>query len=673
VSDSNIDAIQPMPDGRIWLGLDNNGVDILDPAGLRVAALRPDPTRPESALPKDYVNTFATSATGEVYLGTEQGLYRTDRAAHSVARIPVPRRDPSAPVWTLLRDESMLWIGGFDGLWGIDPGAGGTNSVVHPGTADGLTDQRVTVIARGEQGFLWIGTKNGLNRFDLASHAIERILPDPADPQSLPAGYITSLLTDRHGRLWVGTLGAGISVLQSRDARGRPRFRRIGSPDGLVNDFPNKLLEDREGNIWSSTDDGLAVIDPATFATHTFGRAEGVPISSYWVGAGAATPEGELLFGGVGGLTVVRPDRLSHWSYRPPVVVTDVRIGGKVIPAARFNGSGSSEPLIVTPDANSIAVEFSALDYSAPERNRYAYRLGGFDADWVEIEPTRRLAAYTNVPPGEYVLQLRGSNRDGAWSGTALSVPIRVLPAWYQTMAFRVAAALVALAVLATLIQGRTAFLNSRRRELEQQVIERTAELRESQRRLEQMAYFDTLTALPNRRMFIEDLRKLLADTRRQGGRFALLLVDLDRFKQVNDTLGHDAGDALLIEAASRLKAAVRKSDCIARLGGDEFAILLVQNPDSTDVEHVCRRITEGFESAVLLDRATVKTSTSIGVAMFPDHGTTQDSLYKSADLALYDAKRTGRNTWRWYRPEMEEGTLNIQLTQLLAHEPRRT
>jgi diguanylate cyclase (GGDEF)-like protein len=217
-------------------------------------------------------------------------------------------------------------------------------------------------------------------------------------------------------------------------------------------------------------------------------------------------------------------------------------------------------------------------------------------------------------------------------------------------MAFRIALTLAALALVAGLVQARTVYLRRSQRDLERQVVQRTAELRESQRQLEQIAYEDTLTALPNRRMFTEEFREMLMLARLQNQRFALLLIDLDRFKQINDSRGHDAGDALLIEAAIRLQAAVRKSDCVARLGGDEFGVLVPQNPAATDIESICHRIIESFVMPVPVTGVEVKSSASIGVAVFPDHGATLDSLYKSADVALYEAKRAGGNIWRWYR-----------------------
>ena len=649
ISDSDVDAILPMPDGRIWLGLGSKGVDVIDPAGARVAALRPDPLRPQTALPKDYINAFAASDDSDVYVGTEVGLYRVDRAARAAARVSIPQRDPTAQVWALLLDDNVLWVGGFDGLWAVQLD-GAKSPLSHAEAVSGLTDQRITVIARGEPGSLWIGTKNGLNRLDLKTHAIERILPEPANPEALAAGYITSLLTDPRGRLWVATFGGGVNILESRDAGGKPRFNRLGVAQGLNNDDADKLLEDSKHNIWVATDDGLAVIDEQTLAIRSFRRAEGVAISGYWVGSGAVTSQGEMLFGGAGGLTVIRPGRLTRWGYQPPVAITGIRIGGKLLSDGSVASNDASHPLEVSPGANSIAVEFSALDYSAPERNHYAYRLDGFDSAWIDTEASHRVAAYTNLPPGDFTLRLRGSNRDGAWSEKTLSLPIRILPNWYQTLMFRVALALTALAVVAALVQGRTVYLRRNQRDLERQVVERTAELRESQRQLEQIAYEDTLTALPNRRMFTEEFRELIMLARLQNQRFALLLIDLDQFKQINDSLGHDAGDALLIEAAIRLQAAVRKSDCVARLGGDEFGVLVSQNPAATDIESICHRIIESFLMPVPINGAQVKSSASIGVAVFADHGATLDSLYKSADLALYEAKRAGGNMWRWYR-----------------------
>lgn len=266
---------------------------------------------------------------------------------------------------------------------------------------------------------------------------------------------------------------------------------------------------------------------------------------------------------------------------------------------------------------NSFTVEFSALDYSAPELSRYAYQLVGFDRDWIQTDASRRLAAYSNLPPGDYPLLLRAARHDGAW--TEISLPLQVTAAWYQTPMFRVFAALAGLMALALLVQMlvqlRTVLLRQRQHELELEVQQRTAELRDSQRRLEQIAYFDTLTGLPNRRRFSDRFRSLLSRQGLQG--FALLLIDLDHFRQINDTLGHDAGDALLAEAARRLCAAVPQPDNVARPGGDEFAALMTV-ASSRDAEEICARIIASFVVPMTLGGTKVPAAVSIGMAVFP-------------------------------------------------------
>ena len=266
-------------------------------------------------------------------------------------------------------------------------------------------------------------------------------------------------------------------MLEARDAAGRPRFRRFGTVQGIPHENVNKLLMDKSGRIWASTDNGLTSIDPDNFMIRTFRRAEGVAIPTYWINAGDVTEQGDLLFGGVGGLTVVHPDRVTDWTYVPQVVVTDLRIGGKAIPVGQFSGSGATDSMIIKPDANSITVEFAALDFSAPERNRYAHKLEGFDADWVETDSSHRLASYTNLQPGNYKLRLRGSNRDGVWAETSLDLPIRVLPAWYQTSWFRLALAAGGVLLIIILVRSRTAYYRRRQEVLERRVEVRTSEL----------------------------------------------------------------------------------------------------------------------------------------------------------------------------------------------------
>lgn len=647
LSNENVHSVLVSKDGDVWLGAGDNGVDILDPAGARISQLRPKFGSSATSLPRAAVDAAVEAPGGTIFLGTEQGLYRTDLRGRNLARLAMPTTDPGAAIWSLLVNDQVLWIGGVDGLRMLDLHAGAKHGI-QIWNKGPLTDPRVTTIASSSPGQLWVGTVNGLNWVDTSFGKVERLLPDPKDPSSLSARWINTLASDRFGRLWVGTSGGGINVLVGRDAEGHPRFHHLGIVDGLPNDDINKLVTDQSGNIWASTDNGLASIDPNSFAVHALGYAEGGAVSNYWVGSGTVSPQGEVLFGGIGGFTIIRPSALTPRSNESPAVIVNIRVNGKRASAIRSDRDIASDLLDVAPNPASLLMEFSALNYSAPERVRYAYRLEGHDKDWIDTDAAHRIAAYTDLAPGTYVLRIRSSNPDGVWTDSRSPLLIRVRAAWYQTIWFRLAEIVLGLFLVTAIVHLRTQKLRYEQQQLELKIVERTAELEESRRELERIAYIDFLTGLPNRRMFSDAFNQTLARASRHSESFVLLLIDLDEFKSINDTYGHDVGDVLLAQVANRLRAVLRTSDTVARMGGDEFGILLAEDHDPSAIEGVCRRIFNNFATSIECGNVTLNARLCIGIAAFPLHGITTEALYKSADMALYEAKRAGGGTHRW-------------------------
>ena len=666
---TEISWIQPMPDGRLWLGTHKSGIDILDASGGRVGALRPDAAHPDAALPPDIVLAMAPAPDGGLFIGTKRGLYRADAHGRRVARVELAGRDPTASVWALLADGDTLWIGGqTDGLWRLDLKRGRAEPVTL--AAPGLSDQRVTVLARDarEDGVLWVGTRNGLNRVELASRAVTSWLPGPVQAGRLSAGFITALLTDPSGRLWVGSYGGGIDVLPAPEqgAQGDLAPRRLGPAQGLPDSTVNALLLDLQGRIWASTDNGLARIDPQTLAVLALRRAEGVVFPTYWTASAARTERGELLFGGGGGMTVVQPEKLQPWTYRPNVLVSDVKLGGQLVP-----GVADGAALTVAPDANNLAVEFSSTDFSAPERNRYAFKLEGYDMDWVATDATRRLAAYANLPPGDYRLRLRASNRDGQWGERELALPIRVLPAWHQTWWFRTGVVLALALALLTAVRLRTRLLRQRQRELEHKVRQRTAELEALHRTLEEKSVqlqmssvTDPLTGLHNRRFLGDHIEQDLAASQRRaqetlaaGGQpldtdSVFLLLDIDAFKRINDRYGHAAGDAVLVQFGARLRSVLRESDYLVRWGGEEF-LTVARDTDRVRAEELAERMRAVIAATPfeLEDGGQISVSCSVGFACMPfeperPQARSWQQVVNLADLGLYAAKRSGRNAW---------------------------
>jgi diguanylate cyclase (GGDEF)-like protein/PAS domain S-box-containing protein len=177
--------------------------------------------------------------------------------------------------------------------------------------------------------------------------------------------------------------------------------------------------------------------------------------------------------------------------------------------------------------------------------------------------------------------------------------------------------------------------------------------LKQSEHQLQKLAFYDSLTSLPNRALFNDRLSIALASAERQQSLIAVIYLDLDRFKYVNDTLGHPAGDRLLVEIGQRISRCIRTADTLARMGGDEFTILLTHLGSEADAVRTAERIVEVVGMPVQLGKETVYVGVSIGISFYPAHGQDAETLQKNADLAMYEAKEGGRSQYRVFSPEM--------------------
>lgn len=184
--------------------------------------------------------------------------------------------------------------------------------------------------------------------------------------------------------------------------------------------------------------------------------------------------------------------------------------------------------------------------------------------------------------------------------------------------------------------------------QMQEEIVEHLEELGRSRSALEHLARHDPLTSLPNRRFFFERLEHALAAARRSARPLAVIFVDLDHFKELNDSLGHSAGDRVLQAVANLLRSATRESDTVARLGGDEFVILIEQLDDPSRVAAVLHKLHERFQLPMLLDGHEVQVQASMGVSLFPRDGDDIESLVQQADRAMYTAKNAGRNTYSY-------------------------
>ncbi len=197
-------------------------------------------------------------------------------------------------------------------------------------------------------------------------------------------------------------------------------------------------------------------------------------------------------------------------------------------------------------------------------------------------------------------------------------------------------------------------------------------ERKQAEERIHFLAHHDALTELPNRFSLELRLEQALVDARRHGWHVAVLFIDLDRFKVINDTLGHHVGDLLLIEVARRFRAAVRESDMVARLGGDEFVIVLPDLENGDAAAHVALKIVSALLDPIRIDGHDLHTSPSVGISLYPDDGLDVDTVMKNADTAMYHAKALGRNNYQFFAEEMnraasERLSIEARLRQALA------
>lgn len=270
-------------------------------------------------------------------------------------------------------------------------------------------------------------------------------------------------------------------------------FVHYTEKNGLLNNFINGILEDEAGNLWLSTNKGLSQFNPDAGIFRNFDVSDGLQSNEFNRAAYYQCRHGEMFFGGINGLNMFFPTAIKDNSHLPPVVITDFKLFNKPVGLATNNKDAPLKEVIAATDEirlshkdNVFSFEFAALEYTAPEKNQYAYQMEGFDGDWIRIG-AKREAVYTNLAPGKYTFRVKASNNDGVWNETGTSLKVIITPPWWQTWWFR---GVSILAVLGLIVSGhrlRIAYIKARNRALEKEVAERKQAERELNKSREQL------------------------------------------------------------------------------------------------------------------------------------------------------------------------------------------
>jgi diguanylate cyclase (GGDEF)-like protein len=623
--------------GRLWAGT-NGGLSVFAPDGKLAHAWTQ-----HNGLSGVGVYAIAAATSGEVFAGTAPaGITRFAPDGRLLHGYGQASGLVAEQVNTLAFDlDNRLWVAAAGGCFrsraAANPGSDlKFDRISIPGIPRGAYYYDVKV-DRG--GVLWIASSSGLARFD---GSVWKVF---TKADGLKSDDLVSIAVGAD-EIWVAYRDAlGIARLQVRG--NKLQVTGFTQQNGLSSDLVYAIALDHKRRLWVSTDNGVVMYDPSLgdpAQWRHYGMEDGFAWDDGNDHALSVDQNDDVWVGTSRGLSRFAPSPYPIPDVASAVVLTSIQGVGQEYQAG--------DRPVLSRAQNSLIIQFSGLNFAEETRTRYRYRLLGSKSAWTDTRENS--VHFEGLPGGSYVFEVIAAGPNGIWSPVPAQFAFKVKRPWWLSWWF-IAACVLTVGLLASAFwRFRVRALVAQKEFLEQQVRDRTAELQESHRQLEEIAYYDVLTTLPNRRMFTEQCRSRLAISRRLGTPFALLLIDLDSFKQTNDSFGHDAGDAVLIGSSTLLKLAVRQSDCVARLGGDEFAILLISPLDPSGIEVVCARILKSLAAGIDFKDTMLKATCSIGVAVFPQDGDTQDRLYKAADLAMYEAKRLGGNRWSRYRPEME-------------------
>jgi signal transduction histidine kinase/ligand-binding sensor domain-containing protein/DNA-binding response OmpR family regulator len=501
LSQNSINALYRDDAGIIWIGTYKKGLCYYHKNIVKFPLYQHLPYDANS-LPYEDVNRFAEDAHGNLWIGTNGGgLFYYDRTRNTYTRYLHDDHNPNSPggnvIVSLWIDHTgKLWIGSYYG--GLDSYDG--HHFVHfrhdAANPASLNNNSVWEIYEDSHQRLWVGTLGGgLNSFNPQTNQFTHY-KDVISP------YISALMEDRQGNLWVGTAD-GIDVMDNNghfthysnlsnrnviclfeDSRGwiwvgtregldrfdpkTKSFKAFHREDGLPDNTVLNILEDNDHTLWMSTANGLSNLDCTLFRFTNYDESDGLQGREFNENAALKTKWGELIFGGGNGFNLFYPHAIAANTSVPPVVLTDLQIFNQSIQAGEtLNGRvllpqsiTETRSLTLKYRENVFSISFAALNYFHPEKNRYAYMLEGFNNNWLTTDGAQRTATFTNLDPGDYTFKVKASNNDGVWTPQPLELHIRILPPFWRTpLAF----VIYALLILAALLVARRLTLERER------------------------------------------------------------------------------------------------------------------------------------------------------------------------------------------------------------------
>ena len=448
-SANNIRAIFEDDAGQLWFGTDGDGLKRYDLRSGRFTYHGKGIAKAFGAgeAQRVSVEALARGSAGRIWFASNLGIGLIDPESGTIVPLPeqLSRESQAAErgrrALILARDGS-LWFGTHSsGVTRFVPRDQSWKTWTHrDGDPASLSHDQVLALREDSRGRIWVGTLDGLNVIDPRDGSLRVLRHDPTDSRSLSGNIVRAIHESADGSFWIGT-HSGLNHLGEL-GEGAPRFRRYLTRDGLPDATVYGILEDAMGRLWLSSNRGIASFDRTTSTFRQFSIKDGLQGLEFNGGAFLALRDGQLAFGGVNGVNLLAPATVAASRFAPPVVITEIRVGKA---GATKNLTGQA--IEIAQDERVMHLEFAALDFTAPQRNRFRYRLDGFDEHWVEAG-TRHDATYTNLDPGHYQFRVQASNHDGYWNEAGTQLAIVIKPAWWNSLPMKVVYSLIGLLVL---------------------------------------------------------------------------------------------------------------------------------------------------------------------------------------------------------------------------------
>ncbi len=415
-------------------------------------------------------------SAGIFWLSNISTLIRLDPETGSGTVIPVMERSrgsffPYDSTHAILSGPSgELWLCNTRSLRRFDRRSG----IFEHYSLPALPIERVNALYQGDPGAFWIATQNGLLHFNASTGSWRWYNPESGGAASFPYRHLTSLLPDpeRPDRyLWIGTGGDGLVRFDLMNGT----YKGFSMDDGLPNNFIYGILADDSCKLWMSTNHGLSCFDPLTGSFSNYDQSHGLQSNEFNYRSYHRSPDGEMIFGGINGITAFYPNQITVNQHLPKMVLTGMQLSYEaVVPGTRdspLTGSiGTTRQVRLKHNQRTFAFEFAALEFTDADRNLYRYMLDGFDEDWIEAG-TNNMAFYTNIPAGKYTFRVVGSNNDGVFNpeGASMEVIIERHPwvKWYAFIAYLSVLVLIIYFMHRTLSEKRAARAEVHRKEEE--------------------------------------------------------------------------------------------------------------------------------------------------------------------------------------------------------------